>query len=327
MHRTRVVQAGAFGAYALLGEGPSYRVRWSAPDSSGPIDDTEIVAIPPSASPAPSPAPAAGGAPPAAAAATPAAPSPGAASPAVQADDAYRYRTIDAGKVGVIDYRRCEDLGRFKVFLDTTFAAIQAAPVRALIIDIRGNGGGNSALNDLLWTYVSDKPFKQFGGVIVKACDRLKREYGHDKYVEIYGDEAWNAPNGMLLRFGTDPNSDLIVPGPLALRFRGPVYLLISAETFSSAMSCALAAKDFGLATIVGEATGEPVDSTGEIYTLRAPATGLRAFLTTKVFLPPKPHPPGQGVVPDVVVPTTLADVAAKRDPVLQATLAMIARA
>ena len=70
-----------------------------------------------------------------------------------------------------------------------------------------------------------------------------------------------------------DPNGDLNVPGPLAVRFTGPVYLLISAQTFSSAMSCAAAAKDYGLATIVGEETGESVNSTGEVFTEKRPAS------------------------------------------------------
>jgi C-terminal processing protease CtpA/Prc len=92
-------------------------------------------------------------------------------------------------------------------------------------------------------------------------------------------------------------------------------------------MSCALAAKDYGLATIVGEETGEPVNSTGEIYSLTTPGIGLRASLTTKVFLSPKPHPDGQGVVPDIAVATTPADAAAGRDPVLERVLALIPNA
>ena len=294
LHRSRVTTSGRWSAVALFGDRPTYRFRWVT--SSGVAHDADI---------------------------------PSAASQTTetanrQNDDPYTYRTLQGGAVGFLDYRRCEDLARFKRFLDTTFNSIQAAPVRALIIDIRRNGGGDSDLNDVLWTYVSSKPFKQFGEVIEKACDRLKREYGRAKYVEIYGDKAWRAPDGTILRSGTDPNADLIVSGPLAVRFTGPVYLLISAQTFSSAMSCADAAKDYGLATIVGEETGEPVNSTGEVYTETTSGIGLRAYLTTTVFLSPKPHPDGQGVVPDIAVPTTPADIAAGRDPVLERVFAMI---
>ncbi len=289
LHRSRFTTSGHWSAVALFGDRPSYRVRWITP--AGKPVHGDIAA---------------------------------GSAPIASVAEPYTYKPLQRGSVGYIDYRSCEDLPRFKRFLNATFQGIQAAPVRALIIDIRRNGGGDSDLNDVLWTYVSSKAFKQFGGVVEKACDRLKREYGRQKYITVYGDKAWGAPDGTILRSGTDPNADLIIPGPLPMRFAGPVYLLISAQTFSSAMSCADAAKDYGLATIVGEETGEPVNSTGQVYTLTTPGIGLRAYLTTSVFLSPKPHPDGQGVVPDIAVATTPADIAAGRDPVLERVLAMI---
>lgn len=189
------------------------------------------------------------------------------------------------------------------------------------MIDIRRNGGGDSELNNELWTYVTTKPFKQFGGTIEKSSAWLKGRYGPTKYKEIYGDELWDAPDGKIIESGTDPKADLIHPGLLPARYHGPVYLLISAQTFSSAMACALAAKDYGLATIVGEETGEPVNSTGETFAFNTPGTGLRAIFTTKVFLAPKPHPNDQGVVPDIPITTTPSDIAAGRDPVLDKVL------
>jgi hypothetical protein len=50
---------------------------------------------------------------------------------------------------------------------------------------------------------------------------------GERSYVEVYGDKAWRAPDGTIYRSGADPNADPIIPGPLAVRFTGPVYLLI----------------------------------------------------------------------------------------------------
>jgi C-terminal processing protease CtpA/Prc len=237
--------------------------------------------------------------------------------------DPYVYSTLAGGTVGYLDYRSCADLSRFQTFAKTTFQTIKDQPVRALIIDIRQNGGGNDELNNVLWSYASNKPFKQNGGTIEKSCARLKSEYGKDRYTDIYGDEAWNAPDGTILQFGMNPNDNLIVPQTEPLRYNGPVYLLISTHTFSSAMSCALAAKDYGLATIVGEETGEPVNSTGETYEFTAPATGLRVSLTTKYYLAPKPHPDGQGVIPDVIVKTRPEDRAAGHDAVLQKALAL----
>jgi hypothetical protein len=293
LHRTRVSMAGAWTAVALFGEGPNYNVRWTTAD--GATHEADLLATPPPSR-----------------------------SNATTTFQPYTYRTLKDGSIGYIDYRACEDLVAFKRFLVDTFQTIKLNPIRALVIDIRRNGGGDSDLNDALWSYVTTKPFKQFGATIEKSSAWLKGQYGPTKYKMIYGDDAWNSPDGKIIEYGNDPNANLIHPEPLPLRYKGPVYLLISAQTFSSAMSCALAARDYGLATIVGEETGEPVNSTGEVYGFTAPGTGLRAYLTTKVYLAPKPHPNDQGVVPDVAITTTPSDIAAGRDPVLDRVFAMV---
>ncbi|MBV8639575.1 MAG: hypothetical protein JO322_15965 [Candidatus Eremiobacteraeota bacterium] len=293
LHRARVTTSGAWPAIALFGALPQYTVRYI---SDGKTADAVVSSADTTGT-------------------------------AVSGGPPYTYATLANGSVGYIEYRSCEDFDRFRTFLQTTFQTIEDHPVRALVIDIRQNGGGDSALNDLLWTYVSNKPFKQYGGTIEKSCARLKSEYGKDRYVQVYGDEAWDAPEGTILTLGMNPDDGLIIPQAQPLRYSGPVYLLISTHTFSSAMSCALAAKDYGLATIVGEETGEPVNSTGEIYEFIAPATKLPLYLTTKYFLAPKPHPDGQGVIPDVIVPTQPQDRAAGRDAVLDKALALAASA
>jgi len=56
------------------------------------------------------------------------------------------------------------------------------------------------------------------------------------------------------------------------------------------------------------------------------PGLGFRAYLTTKVFLQPKRHLAGQGVVPDVEIATSLADVSAGRYFELERFLALIAQ-
>lgn len=292
LHRSRVATSGAWPAIALFGARPAYDVEWASPD--GARQNASIAA---SSSTSPTP------------------PTP-----------PYTYRTLRDGKIGFIDYVRCENHDGVLQFLETTCMAIHNAPIEALIIDVRRNGGGDSNVGTELWVNLSAKAFKQFGGMRVKSCDRLKTFYGRERYVSIYGQKAWDAPNGTIVSYVSGPDKDLIVHpdnGDPAW-YKGPIYLLIGTNTFSSAMQFALAAKDYGLATILGEETGEPVIGTGEVFTATSPNLGLRAYLTTKVFLPPKPHPPRQGVVPDVVVPTTLADQAANRDPVLDEAIRRI---
>ncbi len=291
LQRWRVTASGSWAAIALCGDRPSYSVQYS-------IDGKTSEAV--------------------------------VSSALSKSSDArrlspYTYSTLADGTIGYINYRSCEDIERFRAFVSNTCRTIKTQPVRALIIDIRQNGGGDSSLNDVLWSYVAGKPFKQYGGIIEKSCARLKLEYGKDRYIRVYGEEAWNAPDGTIFRYGMNPKENLVAPVDSPLHYTGPVFLLISQETFSSAMQCAIAAKDYGLATIVGEETGEPVNSTGELYGFTAPGTKLQLYLTTKYFMAPKQHPDGQGVIPDVIVEATEEDRAAGRDAVLEKAVALAA--
>lgn len=228
----------------------------------------------------------------------------------------YSFRAVADGSIGLIDYRRCVDLASFRTFLEGAFSEIRSARMRAVIVDIRNNGGGDSDLNDVLWGYLTAKTFTQFGPIVMRASDYLKQRYGRAKYVEIYGPEAWDAPDGTLITY---PQSKIgfIHAAPNALRFGGPVALLIGPRTFSSALDCAIAAKDYGLATLIGEETSEPVNTTGEVIKIATRFSGITGSFTTKYFTPPKPAPAGRGVIPDIEVRTTLDDVIARRDPVL----------
>ena len=232
----------------------------------------------------------------------------------------YRYRALRRN-VGLIHYRSCTDPQKMAAFCAETFERIRRDGVRALIIDVRDNSGGDSRVSDVLLPFLTARPYAQFGATEKRISDRLKREYGREKFTAIYGPDGWAAANGSLLRY---PGGGLTAPGPQPHRFAGPIYVLIGTTTFSSAMSFASAIRDFRIATIVGEETGEPVVSTGEVYRATSPFSGFVGYFTTKLFFGPKPHPDGQGVVPDVSVPTTLADRIAGRDPVMDKTLALI---
>ncbi len=108
-------------------------------------------------------------------------------------------------------------------------------------------------------------------------------------------------------------------PHATPLRYAGPVYYLIGTHTFSSAQKCALAVRDFGLGTLVGEETGEPAVTTGEVYPFTLPNSRLGATATTKTWLPAKPHRVGEGVLPDIVAPATAAQLTRGEDPGIEA--------
>lgn len=63
-------------------------------------------------------------------------------------------------KLAYLDIRSLSGaLSSFKAFLDTSFMKFQKANISNLAIDLRKNSGGNTALGDLLFSYISDKKY------------------------------------------------------------------------------------------------------------------------------------------------------------------------
>lgn len=69
-------------------------------------------------------------------------------------------------KTAIIDFKYFNDEQKFDLFLKKSFDSINKIGVKNLIIDIRANGGGNSALGDQLFKYIAKKPFTQFGKLL-----------------------------------------------------------------------------------------------------------------------------------------------------------------
>jgi C-terminal processing protease CtpA/Prc len=241
----------------------------------------------------------------------------------------YTFTRIANGRVGYIDYRHCADLNRFKSFLKETFASVKEKPIDGLVIDIRKNGGGDSSLNAELWSYLTEKPFSDGGFTSVKVSDRLKREYGFLRYnMQYFPDFKDVRPPPWFMRDGSVVTYDYagiatIRPGSNPLRYRGPVYLLVGLETFSSALSCAQEAKDYQLATLVGQETGEPLDTTGTAYNGYSPRIGAAFQFATRYYWYAK-HPKGRGVIPNVTIVPTEGDIRTHRDPVLDYAVSRI---
>lgn len=198
----------------------------------------------------------------------------------------YSYERT-AENIGYINFRSMRDLSVFEKFLDSVFTDINNNPVEGLIIDLRQNGGGNSVLGERLIGYFSDKPYRMSGGSRWKVSDEYKafiRE--QEKTNKVYASGSFQQ---YLNRTAGDIISSKEVrthtPGRNKLRFHGKVAVLTGPNTFSSANMLSNAIKDYKLATIIGEATGEPCNDYGELYWTKLPSTGLLFYTCSKQFI------------------------------------------
>ncbi|HLM01793.1 MAG TPA: S41 family peptidase [Pyrinomonadaceae bacterium] len=210
-----------------------------------------------------------------------------------------------------------DDLEKYKEILREVFTKIKTAGVRHLIIDVRSNRGGNSALGDALIDMFNSKPYRHYSSIWKRS----------NQYVEEMKRRKISLPDSYLaLRPGEtlSGKSPVIKPGDNPLRFQGQVYVLSAKETFSSGQMFLAVVKDNGLAKIIGEETTVAVCSFGEIMFFNLPHSRLRASVSTKSFTPPAGCKDARGVLPDIAVERCVSDYVTGRDAILVAALNLI---
>jgi C-terminal processing protease CtpA/Prc len=165
------------------------------------------------------------------------------------------------------------------------FRQIQEDGVQNLIIDIRENGGGRIESLDQFMNYLTDQPYQK--------C--YKCAFIH----------PWeNIEN----------------------RYQGHVYLLIGPDSMSAAVSLANILQDHQLAILVGEETAQTSSFCGYVMIggEPLPKTGLIYMVSGMCYVRPNGIVDGRGVIPDMIVKTTINDKITGSDPVLDYTLKMI---
>jgi C-terminal processing protease CtpA/Prc len=219
----------------------------------------------------------------------------------------FRYWSWRDDGIGIIDFRDFVDPERFEAFLEQTFAQIRREGVRALVVDLRNNTGGNSVLGEMLLGYVADRPVAQLARREVKVSQQIKELYRGPQRDRARFDPDYDrilaAPEGSLLNLPARPAT----PQPVDQRFRGDLYVLIGPATYSSAIMLASAVKDHRLGVLVGEETAGTATLYGDACPFTLPHTGLQGFVSHKWFLRPSGVDDGRGVLPDVETPAEAA--------------------
>lgn len=156
-----------------------------------------------------------------------------------------------------------------------------------LILDVRGNGGGNSGYADRMAGRLLSEPFA----------------YGRDTYAARLPTRAWRK----WMAFRVTPRQPV---------YPGPVVVIMDTSTFSSAEQFVVSLVDSGRVRTVGRATG---GGSGNPTVFRLPG-GRDVRFSTANFIRNDGKPiEGVGLVPDVPVGWTVEDFRQGRDPDLEA--------
>jgi len=171
---------------------------------------------------------------------------------------------------------------------------------KAVILDLRQNGGGSSG--------VGYEFLARFIQTPVKGSRQVMRRYN-----------PTDRAHGMLLDFVESPAGEIApAEGP---RFEGPVAVLTGAATFSAAEDFLVAWKNSGRGPTIGSASG---GSTGQPLGFPLPGGGSARVCTKHDTFPDGREWVGVGIAPDIPVELTAADVMAGKDAVLDRAVAFV---
>lgn len=220
---------------------------------------------------------------------------------------------------------RAFDGQRFPALLDSAFRDLREQGTKALILDLRGNGGGVDEYGALLASYFVEQPFRYFD---------------HIRLTTIAPSFAtWPTRTFDAVRAGTvpDPRGGFRVtpvhhPGvgeqrPASHPFLGKLVVLIDGGSFSTTADVAAQLRSRERATFVGEETGGTYE--GNTSGLNALIVLPNSRLRLKIMMygywnaVRPPDKPGRGTLPDHMVAYRVGDLLRGRDLALERAISL----
>lgn len=222
------------------------------------------------------------------------------------------------------------------------FKEVNKRQFKNVIIDIRSNGGGNPAISALLYSFLSDKPFRNVYNYRTKTIDITYPEYAIADGRKISDEDIRNQKNFLYQRFDKDTSTGFYV-GNARLKegqlenfppdkdaFNGKVYVLTGGGTVSAATYFASLVQKNKRGEIIGKETGSGEQSTTAAWFLTYMLPETKSILTvpmSELYFFNAATDNGRGVLPDREVPLEkfISYVRAGADPEITYTLELIA--
>lgn len=252
----------------------------------------------------------------------------------------WTFNILNDEKIAIIDlntFSNSDDLENFNKFLDSTFTIIHNEDLQNLIIDVRGNGGGESLLGEALIDYLALEPWVMFSKADFRISEQIKSDMIPWVLRWIPIKTFTNLFSFMYTSMGIENiefdsvKTDLLhvymKPSKLEdnpLRYNGNIYVLIDNSSFSMSVMFAAFMKDYGLATLIGEETGQSANPYGGNYVFDLPNTQLRASVPSARSYRPSGLDTKRGVIPDFIVKQNLEDLKNSIDTVMEFTKQLI---
>jgi hypothetical protein len=244
-------------------------------------------------------------------------------------DDLWSFKILDPN----IGYLK---LGTFvtnkmtidwKQFLNRAFDELNEKNIQHLIIDIRGNEGGDDEVNLVLGNKLAKKQI-----ALPAFRELLRYETVADEYRPYLNtwDKTFYNRNGQLIQQQNGFYTWKKSRGQSVIRqnnkaFQGNTYLIVDAANSSATFFLATAMQQNKVATVVGSQTGGNRKGTngGQLFFLWLPNSKIEIDIPLIGYYPLNEQP-DSGLLPDISIPLALSDILSNKDKVLEKTLELI---
>ncbi|HEX9509513.1 MAG TPA: S41 family peptidase [Puia sp.] len=184
----------------------------------------------------------------------------------------------------------------FRHFLDSSFNDMKDKKATKLVIDLRSNQGGNDNNGEMLYSYLTEKPFMYYASVETVKGKITEKD-----------------------------NPNLGLQQPNENNFKGKVYILINGRSFSGTAEFSSIAKSNRRAIFIGEECGGGYygNTSGGEDMVTLPNTQIiaRIPLVKYTLAVKKTRFEDRGVIPDHIIYPTINDIVEKRDSQLEYAL------
>lgn len=218
---------------------------------------------------------------------------------------------------------------RPRAFVDALLKELRALEARVLVIDLRGAGGAELGVAEVLFAAIARQPFRVLQGITVRA-GQMHALPGlaelPDDYLASLDRNYLPVRNGVHALRPDDPRLSPVQPARNA--FEGKVYVVCDGGTRDAAAAFTMLAKRSNRARVVGQELGSNAHSFtgGRTITVVAPNSRLRLNVPLLRYIPDGATevPADRGESPHHVISQQPWGIATGRDAVRSSLLQMI---
>jgi hypothetical protein len=247
----------------------------------------------------------------------------------------YQFRVIDSLSTAVITIRSFMGSG-YRSFLKSSFSVMRRQNISNLVIDLRGNDGGDGYYGRMLYDRIALEEYKYYDHlemVIEDPVDTIFR-YGEmpmkrSAFKKFHHRKLRNVSKGMYY-LKNSVNRDLTDQPfrPARDNFRGHVYVLTDVRCASTTSEFCAIAHSYKRASFIGRETGGAYcgNTSGWEFKLTLPASKVVVHIPLIRYYMARKGPPGRGVVPNHLIVEDIVRYIQNDDPEMDYALQLISK-